>query len=387
MIRRGWGTVLSMFLLLVLASPAAAAVISGRLVNKTPGGQAVEGVEVILARGEGASDQEALRTRTDRQGRFRFGGLPAGADLRYRLTVRYQRAEYTAGPVSPAGEGATGLVIPVWDGTDDPAKIRVARHHVVVEATPEGVRVQEFMVIRNEGDRTFVGDKPVSGDRRATLQFTLPQGFAEVRYEDGLMECCVVPTEQGFVDTMDVKPGNREVMFSYQVRPNADRYRLLRRLEYPTEEVDLFITPTTLKVSSDSLTDRGRISGQGKEYLRWSSARLKGGVLLALDLAGLPVQTFPWRWFVYAAVAALIGGGFAYPFIRRRQSSPAPGPSAPARPALSRVELELRKAELVAGLAALDEKFEAGIIPEAEYQKLRAGKKATLADVMCALGE
>jgi hypothetical protein len=54
--------------------------------------------------------------------------------------------------------------------------------------------------------------------------------------------------------------------------------------------------------------------------------------------------------------------------------------------AVSSLELELREAELVAGLAALDQRFEAGLIPEAEYRSLRAAKSAALAEVMRGLG-
>lgn len=383
----GWGTALALLLLLAVTPPAwAAGVISGRLVNKTPGGQPVEGVEVALAPAGSGEGQETGRTRTDRQGRFRFEGVPSGADLRYRVTVRYQGAEYTEGSVSPADAGVRDLVIPVWDGIADASKIEVARHHIVVEAGAEGLRVQEFLAVRNVGNRTYVGTRPVADDRKATLQFSLPRGYAAVQYTEGLMECCVVPTEQGFVDTMDVKPGTRELTFTYHLKPAADRYTLLRRLDYPTEEVDLFITPATLRVSSETLTDRGTISGQGPQYLRWGRARLEGGSLLAVELAGLPGPKFPWRALAYAAVVCLIVGGFAYPFIRRRwRTSSARTPPAPSQVAPSRVEMELRKAELVAGLAAIDEQHEAGRIPEPDYQRLRAAKKATLAEVMRAL--
>jgi hypothetical protein len=210
---RGWRAALAVLLILGLTSPAAAGVISGRLVNETPGGQSVVGVEVLLSREEGGGDQ-GRSARTDTQGRFRFEAVPAGTELRYRLTVRYQGAEYTRGALSAADARDSNLVIPVWDGTNDPAQIRVTRHHLLVVANADGLRVQEFMVVRNTGDRAFVGTRAVPGDRRATLEFSLPREWVDVRYEDGLMECCMVPTEEGLADTMDVKPGTREVTFS-----------------------------------------------------------------------------------------------------------------------------------------------------------------------------
>lgn len=378
---RGIASALAGLLLLAVAQPAwGQGIIAGRLVNRTPGGQSVEGVEVVLAREEGAGEQAERRTRTGQQGRFRFEGVPADANLRYRLTIRYQGAEYTA--VSPAGDGTKDLVIPVWDGSSDPGRLRVARHHIVVEAVEGALRIQEVMVVRNEGDRTFVGGRPVSGDRRATLQFTLPPGFAELRYEDGLMECCVVPAEHGFVDTMDVKPGVREVTFAYQIRPGGDAHALQRPVDYPTGEVDVFVTPAILQVSATRLTDRGTVSGQGKEYRRWGSAGLERGALLTLNLAGLPRPGFPWKWVAYAAVAAILAVGLAYPMIRCRRKPAARRAAAGSPP---RLDLELRRVELVAALAALDEWHEAGQVPEAEYQQRRVARKATLAEVLRAL--
>lgn len=381
---KGWGSALSFFLLLLTPSPGTGAAISGRLVNKTPGGQSVAGVEVVHGLEESGQGKEEHRTFTDRQGGFRFDNVSSGAGLRYRLTVRYQGAEYTAS--APTAEGAgKDLAIPVWDGTTDAGKIRVTRHHLIAESVPEGVKVQEFLVVQNEGDRAFIGSRTVPGDRRATLEFTLPQGFTQVRYEDGLMECCIVPAEQGFVDTMDVKPGTRELMFSYQLSPKADPYRLLRRLDYATEEVDLFVAPVNLKVSSENLTYGEKISGQGREYLRFSGRRLDRGALLAVDLAGLPRSSVAWKWLVYAAAVLLIGGGFAYPLARRRGQAVG-APAAPA-PGLSRLELEVRKEELVAALASLDERFEGGLIREADYRQIRTEKKAMLAEVLQRLGE
>ncbi|HWT82398.1 MAG TPA: carboxypeptidase-like regulatory domain-containing protein, partial [Candidatus Methylomirabilis sp.] len=78
----------------ILPRLADAAGISGRLINKTPNGKGVDGVEVTLTLYR--NDQEAGKTQgtTDRSGRFQFQDLSAKPGETYGVMVRYQGAEY-----------------------------------------------------------------------------------------------------------------------------------------------------------------------------------------------------------------------------------------------------------------------------------------------------
>ena len=184
---------------------ADAAGISGRLVNKTPKGKGVEGAEVTLTAYRNEQEAGKTPTRTDRAGRFQFQDLSAKPGDTYTVTVRYQDAEYNSERIVLQDAGATRtLEIPVYDSTTDASQISVKIHHVVFSVADGSLRAEEVLLFRNSGDKAYVGAKEVAGGRRATLQFSLPAGAREVKYGEGLMECCVVPGEQGFVDTMDV---------------------------------------------------------------------------------------------------------------------------------------------------------------------------------------
>ncbi len=73
-----------------------AAIINGRLINRTPKGKGVEGAEVTLTLYR--NDQEAAKTETatDRTGRFQFQNLSSQPGEPYTVTVRYQGAEYNS---------------------------------------------------------------------------------------------------------------------------------------------------------------------------------------------------------------------------------------------------------------------------------------------------
>ncbi|OGB95159.1 MAG: hypothetical protein A3H39_08335 [candidate division NC10 bacterium RIFCSPLOWO2_02_FULL_66_22] len=379
---------------------ADAAGISGRLVNKTPKGKGVEGAEVTLTAYRNEQEAGKTPTRTDRAGRFQFQDLSAKPGDTYTVTVRYQDAEYNSERIVLQDAGATRtLEIPVYDSTTDASQISVKIHHVVFSVADGSLRAEEVLLFRNSGDKAYVGAKEVAGGRRATLQFSLPAGAREVKYGEGLMECCVVPGEQGFVDTMDVKPGERQVTFSYAVAPTKGRLQFVRPVDYRTEAVEVFVPEGAAQVSAEGLKLAGMISGQNQRFQRYTAPGLEVPGPIAVTLDNLPVIGGSWRPYAYASVGILLLAGVTYPMVRRRRTvlrapsheagSPAPGGAVAAQlgGVQGPTELTLRKVELVAALAELEAGHEAGRIPEKEYRRLRQEKRKALRDVLAQLEE
>ncbi|MBI3086014.1 MAG: carboxypeptidase regulatory-like domain-containing protein [candidate division NC10 bacterium] len=383
-----------------LPGPAGAAGISGRLVNKTPKGKGVEGAEVTLTAYRNEQEAGKTPTRTDRAGRFQFQDLSAKPGDTYTVTVRYQDAEYNTERIILENTGATRtLEIPVYDSTTDASQISVKVHHVVFSVADGSLRAEEVLLFRNSGDKAYVGAKEVAGGRRATLQFSLPAGAREVKYGEGLMECCVVPGEQGFVDTMDVKPGERQATFSYAVAPTNGRLQFVRPVDYRTEAVEVFVPEGAAQVSAEGLKLAGMISGQNQRFQRYTGPSLEVAGTIAVTLDNLPAIGGSWRPYAYASVGILLLAGVTYPVIRRRRvmlrapshaSAIPPSVGAVAtRPAgpLGTTELTLRKVELIAALAELEAGHEAGRVPEKEYRRLRQEKRKALRDVLAQLDE
>ncbi len=383
--------------LMVMPGEAEAANISGRLINKTPNGKSVEGVEVTLKAYR--NDQEAGKTETttDRTGGFQFQNLSSKPGETYAVTVRYQGAEYNTERIILENSAATRtLEVPVYDSTTDVSQISVKVHHVVFAVADGSLRAEELLVIRNAGDKAYVGSKEVSGGRRATLQFTLPAGAREVKYGSGLMECCIVPGEQGFVDTMDVKPGERQVVFSYALAHTAGPLQFVRPVDYPTEAVEVFVPEGAARISAEGLKPVGVVSGQDRRFQRFTGPSLEAPAAIALTFDNLPEIGGSMRPYAYASVGILLLAGVTYPLVRRRRSvssAPAPALGAGARSATAKpgspgpTELALRKVELVAALAELEAGHDAGRIGEKEYRCLRQAKRKALRDVLAQLQE
>lgn len=388
-----WVLGIALIALITMPDFAEAAGISGWLNNKTPKGKGVEGVEVTLTAYK--NDQEAGKTETttDKTGRFQFQNLSSKPGETYTVTVRYQGAEYNTERIILENAAATrSLDIPVYDSTTDASQISVKVHHVVFAVGDGTLRAEELLLVRNAGDKAYIGAKEVSGGRRATLQFTLPAGAREVKYGTGLMDCCVVPAEAGFVDTMDVKPGERQVAFSYTLPPTGGRLLFVRPVDYPTEAVEVFVPEGAAQVSGDGVKPAGVVSGQDRRFQRLTGPSLEPPATIALTLDNLPAIGGRWRPYAYASVGLLLLAGVSYPLVRRRRAGspiPVPGHVAAARNAdpLGPTELSLRKVELVAALAELEAGHEAGRIPEKEYRHLRQEKRKALRDVLVQLDE
>lgn len=364
----------SIVLLLVLGPGSLAAapegVLEGQLVNKTPGGASVAGQEVTLRTYWQNSEKGTASTKTDGEGRFRFSGLATEQGYSYDLTVTYQEAEYNSPKVSfDAGESSKALEMAVYDSTTSDAAIKVTVSHVILYVEEGSLFVGEFLQFINDGDHTYVGSQTVAPDgKKATLQFSLPRGASDLQYSRSLMDCCVVPIPEGFVDTMAVQPGTKEVAFSYRLRYSPPEYNFSRRIDYPTEVMNLLISGAA-QAESQQLTSQGLVQLEGMEFQNFSGENLARGYQMDARLLGLPQGSLQgqlkWAGLGLAVLALALALG--YSILKRR---PVAQPVAPQ--ALN------ERDRLLLEIARLDQAFEAKSISEKEYRRSRSQKKARL---------
>lgn len=353
--------ILLLMTLLLLTAPALAAppswTITGTVTNHTGSPRPAADQEVKLTAYVNGAEADWKTVKTSARGEFTFA-VPADAQRTYALQVKYKGGEYDSPSIAfKAGETIKRLTMRVFEPTSDPNVLRVNVHHIIVEAGEGMVQVAELLVFANMSDRTYIGGAPRADGKRETLRITLPAGAGNVQYMDGLMECCVFVTDAGLVDTMDVEPGMREISYAYTLPSGRGSLALSRRLDYPAERVEVFgsaafaLTVPALERQDDVKTDQGT-------YARFSSAGLAAGTDVRLALSGLPVPRSGTRRIAIAAFAGIVAAALAYPLLRRRRTT---GPSATGQ----------SREELIAAVAALDDRFDAGEIPEQEYRDRR----------------
>lgn len=359
--------VLALLLLLQIPGAAAAAgqaTISGTVENLTGGRRPVAGQTVNLTAYVDNAEAEWKNATTDARGRFTFT-VPADPTRSYVVNIKYKGGDYDSEPiVFKAGEANKQVVMRVYEPTTDVSILRVNVHHMIVEVGEGVLRVAELMVFTNPTDRTYIGAKERKDGKRETIRLTLPKGAAGVQYMEGLMECCVFAADDGsgMVDTMDVKPGMREIAYNYTIPFSRRDAVIARPLDYPTDRVEVFGN-SAARLTVTPLENKPAVTTEQGTYARFSSGALSSGTPVTIRLSDLPLARSSTRKLAVAAFAGIIAAALAYPLLRRGQSRRTAAPT---------------REELITTIATLDERFESGGLPEAEYRTERARQMARL---------
>lgn len=367
---------------LSLTAPALAAepdsgTIKGQLVNETENGSSVANQEITLDIYLNDTQADSAITKTDAEGYFVFDDLSTESSYSYQATLNYQEADYASDWLSfDGGETNESVEIVVYDSTTSDEAIMVAVSHTVIytHTEPDNLLVEEYFMFVNDSDRTYIGSgEPTADGKRETLRFSLPKGATAFQPGYGLMECCILGSEDGFVDTMPVLPGGQEVVYSYMLNYDSEAYTLSRNVNYPTESFDLLVQGEEIKIVSDHLTTEEGMNIEGTWFNRLSGKNLTRGNVLVTQLANLPAtksQGGTIKWIILTLV--VLAGGFLVYFLRKKRVQPVPVEDSP----------DQKQQNLLLEIAQLDNDFENGKIPEEVYRRRRTTKKAQLTELM-----
>ena len=358
-----------------LAAEPGSGMIEGRIVNGTAGGGSVADQEITLTTYLNDAEVDSTTTKTDAEGQFLFDGLSTESGYNYEVTLVFQQAEYYSEWLSfDEGEATKSVEVTVYDSTTSDEAIKVAMAHTIIYVGQGSLKVMEYLLFVNETDLTYIGSKEIAADgTKETLRFSLPREATELQITLGLMECCIMGSEEGFVDSMPVLPGGREVAYSYEVNHDSGTYTFSRNVNYPTTRYDLLFQGSSIEVTSERLAAEEPMDIEGSRFNHLSGSDLTPGDIILVQLSGLPEPSNQWtvKWVALALVALTSGFGFIYLMRKKRLQPVSPEDS-----------LDQRRQRLLVELAQLDDDFEAGKIPEEVYRRLRAVKKAELVELM-----
>ncbi len=364
---------------LSLSAPVLAAedgVIEGLVVNGTEGGSSsVADQDITLKTYLDNAEVASTPTETDADGYFIFDGLETELGYSYQITLAFQGADYYSEWLSFAeGETTKSTEVVVYDSTTSGEAIKVNMSLTIIRTELDNLWVTEHYLFVNEADLTYIGSRVATaeGDKE-TLRFSLPEGATELEYTYGLMECCTYDSEEGFVDTMPVLPGDKLVTYSYKLDYSSGAYTFSQGMYYPTAAYSLLVEGESTKVASDRLTAEGLMEYEGSLFNHLSGANLAPGDILDIRLSGLPQATnqASIMWVVLAVVILGAASGFIY--LKRKGR---------LQPVSHEDDFAQRRQRLLVELAQLDDDFEAGKIQEESYHRLRSAKKTQLVELV-----
>jgi len=313
-------------------------------------------------------------TKTDAEGKFMFSGLPTALGYQYEVGIKFQGAEYNSERLSfNEGETTKSTEVIVYDSTTSDKAIKIAMSHIIIYIEEDTLLVKEYYLFANETDRTYIGSDGKANTATAVLFFSLPEAATELQSTMGLMDCCIVIGESGFIDTMPVLPGMKEVSYSYRVNQSSGKYTLSQMIYYPTDRFDLLIQGEDIQANSDQLSNDEPMHINGIHYDHLVGQEIAAGQTLIIQLSGLP-RTESQRGFWWIFLILIVICAFSIPFYLRKKTR--------LHPVSNTDDLSLHKQQLLAELAELDDDFEDGGFPEEAYCKSRAEKKAELLELM-----
>ncbi len=360
------------------------------VVTNASGGNAPAGLEVKL---RGFDDMQEVITQTttlQADGTFAFENIEMLPGRVFVATVDYNETTYGSdiGVVEPDMQ-TLDLPVAIYDTTTDATILSVDRLHLFFEFIDENtLRVIQLYIMSNPSNQTVVA----AGEGEPTIRFKLPAGAQNLEFQDGVLGGRFVRTEDGFGDTVAIRPGasTYELLYAYDM-PYDRKLELSQPMPYLVNAVVVLLPEGNVKIKSDLLTDGGLRDVQGAQYRMYNGSAIPAGTDLVMTISGRPSSATPGLTRGSSTNAVIGLGVFGFALIVTgvwlyRRSRLAGGreevevdeqaPEAPKGPETESAE------NLVDTIIVLDDLYQEGKLPEEAYLQRRAELKARLQNLM-----
>lgn len=231
------------------SSPAPIGTITGRVVDAAQ--RPLPGREIVLRRFEGTQPVASLTAATDRDGGFRFGGLPVGPTIAHTITTTYAETTFRSDLIvlDPHAR-AERVELVVAAPTTDPAVVRVEVDSTAIVGDERAGQVLQVLRVRNTSDLAYTPGIPLP----------LLPGAAGFEARTGLDRTRLRIGETGGLTSIaPVLPGTTEIVYTYVVPVPRSGLSVDRTFDLPTERFELLIGGDLRVERTDGLARRGTV--------------------------------------------------------------------------------------------------------------------------------
>ena len=357
------------------------ALISGEVVNRTPGGELPAGRLVVLHILMQDGNQDFKSASTDANGAFSFTDVPLAEVLGYLLVATHQGVDYTL-EILP-GEALTGLELEIFETTSSIDAVGIVLDSVMIadwDVPDRTLSVLELVQLENYGNETFVPDLAQPANM-AFLRFALPSNARDLQVQTQLPEGQVLQVDRGFAVTTSVPPGQHGMAFTYTVPYQGDRLDFSRRFSLGAQAFRLLIPVNLGSATSSALSSGSNVQIGDTDFrvLQAEDVPLGGTVDIQLDnlpqpsLLSTAVNSLGQStaiWVVPITLVLGLAGLLVIGIIRRS--------GVPSVAANSAVKGASTKDELIGAIVELDNRLERNEVTEQEHKLQRQILKARL---------
>ena len=376
----------------VLATPAAAPAqeslaIRGKVVNGTSGG-GVPGdmVVLMLVTGPDGTLSGTGQALAGSDGRFVFDDVSVVPGASYNISVDYESVFY--GQSLLADQLADEVVVTIHEPTEDAGIILVERQVMVISGFDEAERVAtatEFVRFSNPTDMTLRPNLETARPGMFSfMRFALPPGAADVTVQSDLRGGEIISVGSGFALTAAVPPGQHSVDFAYTFPYQGGGLGYRNSLPQGADIFQVLVPNRWESVDIDGLTPRPAVGIGDEIYRAWEGRDIPAGPGVQLAFSGLPEPgvlarvgntlsggSF-WITAIPSAMGAILLALLLLGLFRRHGPvADGEGGTIATNGALALPDATLR-AEIVASLAVLDDRYQDGGIERDDYYSQRA---------------
>ena len=355
--------------------------VRGQVVNGTEGAGLPDDLTVLmLITGADGSLAGTGQAKPDAQGRFALEDVAVLDGASYTVSVDHQGVFYSTSLT--ADSLADSLVLTVYETTKDASIIQVERQVMVVAAVDRNdqlVSAIEFVRIFNPTDRTLLPDL-TNLEQISFLRFALPPAAAELTVQSDLPGGDIVSIGTGFALTSPVIPGNHNIDFSYTFPYDDDSVSYRQSLVQGAGIFQVLVPERIPDMAVLALNNINPVNIQGTTYRAYEGRDFPPGQGLQLKITGLPLPgvwarfsnsvtggAF-WQITIPSALGATLAAMLLWGMLRGYRPNI---PATTVQPGSSKSVDAAERAAVVQAVAALDERFHDGGLPEADYQVQR----------------
>jgi hypothetical protein len=354
--------------------------VRGQVVNGTEGGELPDDLSVLmLITGADGRLSGTGQASPDDDGRFVFEDVEVNEGDTYTVSVDHLGIFY--GTSLDASDLDDDLVLTIYETTRDASIIEVQRQVMVIAAVSKGdqtVSAIEFVQITNPTDRTLAPDL-TNLDQISFLRFALPPNPSELTVNSDMPAGDIVSIGTGFALTSPVVPGGHSIDFSYTFPFEDESLSFRQSLVQGADLFQVWIPETLSGVEVLGLTSIDPVNVQGTSYRAYEGTDFPPGQGLQLEFTGLPLpgvwvrfsSTLAggkfWQLAIPSALGATLAAMLLWGLIRGYSPVTAVDGSSGASKAVDVAE----RANVVQTVAALDQRFQEGDLPEPEYRDQR----------------
>lgn len=270
-----------------------------------------------------------------------------------------------------------------------PKSVVITSGHIVLDQQNGILRVMEMLTVENQSDETYEGIS--MGPRvKISLRFPVPKGAGNLAAlpESGPG---LIPVGVGFGYTKPLPPGKKMLAYTYELPLSEGQIRFEKIYRYAVSDLSILAAESGLKLAINGAHEAETVSLEGRTYQRFHADSLGAEeplVIEAVVISGSMIRSpgsndsrsnmssapiFPaasWGLVGAGSGIVLLIGAYLVGYARGRAlSAEAPNPD------------DLRR-ELVAEIAVLDDRHEAGSLGKEEWEKKRSILRNRLTELL-----